>query len=76
MSMAKVQQSITDIERKLTKIDAMTAKGAKNMSVKDVLKMNAKGQSIQKTIVKGVKEYGVSDSIPPIKSCILMRTRT
>lgn len=71
MSMTKVKQAIADVERKLGKIDAMTSKGAKNMSVKDVLKMNAKGQSIQKTIKNGVKEFAVSISILSERSNIL-----
>jgi hypothetical protein len=61
--MDKVRQCIDDVERKLTKINAITAKGANKMTVKDVLKLARKGNSINSTIKKGIKNYNVRCSI-------------
>ncbi|KAH6684065.1 hypothetical protein B0J14DRAFT_663738 [Halenospora varia] len=55
--MEKVRQAIDDVERKLGKINAITAKGASKMTVKDVVKLARKGNSINSTIKKGLKEY-------------------
>jgi hypothetical protein len=57
--MDKVRQSIDDVERKLTKIDKITSKGASKMTVKDVIKLARKGNSINSTIKKGIKSYNV-----------------
>jgi hypothetical protein len=58
--MEKVRQTIDDVERKLGKINKIIGKGASKLTVKDVVKLARKGNSINSTIKKGMKSYAVS----------------
>lgn len=51
-------KAVNDVDRKLGKIAAITAKG--NLGVKDVIKMASKGRSIEKTMDKAIAGYKVS----------------
>jgi hypothetical protein len=62
--MDKVNKCISDVERKLTKLNAITVKGAANLTIKDVIKASRKGNSIQNTIKKGAKEVNVYHPLP------------
>lgn len=62
--MDKVNKCISDVERKLTKLNAITAKGAANLTIKDVIKASRKGNSIQNTIKKGAKDFAVCPPHP------------
>lgn len=64
--MDKVQQMITDVERKIGKINKIISKGANKLTAKDVLKLAQKGNSINSTIKKGIKTYGVSVPFTPL----------
>ena len=57
--MDKVNKSLDDVERKMTKLNAITAKGAVNITMKDVIKASRKGNSITSTYKKGAKDLSV-----------------
>lgn len=57
---------ISDVERKIGKINKIIGKGANKLTVKDVLKVAQKGNSINSTIKKGIKTYGVSIPTTPL----------
>lgn len=56
-------KAITDVDRKLGKMQLITAKGPAKMAPKDVMKMAQKGNSINRTMAKAVKQYNVRDLI-------------
>jgi len=60
--MSKVKKHLDDIERKITKVTAITSKGAENLSVKEMIKMARKGNSIQSTMKKAIKDGQVGFS--------------
>jgi len=53
--MDKVSQAVTDVERKLGKVNTIMSKGASKMTMKDMIKQNQKGNSIKATVKKGIK---------------------
>jgi len=57
-AMDKIQKNLSDIERKLTKSNALAAKG-ENMKLGDTIKLARKSNSIISTVKKGIKEYKV-----------------
>ena len=56
--MDKVNKNLADIERKLGKISDITAKGPGKITVRDMIKLSAKGNSITAT-GKKLKGYEV-----------------
>lgn len=58
--MDKVEVHLGDIERKLGKIMKISEKGRDKMTIKDMVKVVSKGNSIVKTNDKMMKEYSVS----------------
>ena len=59
MSVSGVQKSLSDVERKLVKLNKIADKGAEQLKMGDVLKMATKGNAINSTIQKGLKEFKV-----------------
>ncbi|CAG8954869.1 hypothetical protein HYFRA_00008555 [Hymenoscyphus fraxineus] len=55
--MEKVETYLVDIERKLGKVMKISEKGPDKMTIKDMIKMTSKGNSIVKTNDKMMKEY-------------------
>ncbi|KAF8862544.1 hypothetical protein BDZ45DRAFT_769824 [Acephala macrosclerotiorum] len=63
--MDKVKKCLDDAERKMTKLNVITSKGAEKIAVKDVIKAARKGNSITATYKKGSKELSVRLLPPP-----------
>jgi len=59
-TMEQVMQSVSDVERKLTKINHTMSKGISQMSMNDMVKQARKGNSVKYTIKKGVKSSTVN----------------
>lgn len=57
--MDKVNKCLDDVERKMTKLNSITSKGAENVTMKEVIKSARKGNSITATFKKGSKELSV-----------------
>jgi hypothetical protein len=57
--MDKVLKDLTDIERKLSKIDKISSKGASSLTVKEIVKLSRKGSSVASCMKKCVKNYEV-----------------
>ncbi|KAN0114399.1 hypothetical protein V8E51_003943 [Hyaloscypha variabilis] len=55
--MEKVLKHLTDIERKLSKIDKISSKGASSLNMKEMIKLSRKGSSIDSCMKKCVKDY-------------------
>jgi hypothetical protein len=64
--MEKVQKSMNDLERKITKSNKIVSKGEK-MSLGDAIKLGRKSNSIVSTIKKSIKEYDVRSTRPGTK---------
>ncbi|KUJ14416.1 uncharacterized protein LY89DRAFT_736455 [Mollisia scopiformis] len=74
--MDKVNKCLDDVERKMTKLNAITAKGASNINIKDAIKAARKGNSITATIKKGAKEFSaLSPSEEELKGIIVKMDR-
>lgn len=57
--MDKVFKHLDAVERKITKANAIAAKGD-NLQLKDAIKLGRKSNSIVSTCKKGIKDYDVS----------------
>ncbi|CZR63907.1 uncharacterized protein PAC_13804 [Phialocephala subalpina] len=74
--MDKVNKSLDDVERKMTKLNAITAKGAANITMKDVIKASRKGNSITSTYKKGAKDLStLNPSEAELKDIIVKMDR-
>jgi hypothetical protein len=62
--MEKVLKDLTDIERKLSKIDKISSKGASSLTVKEIVKLSRKGSSVASCMKKCVKNYEVGFHCP------------
>jgi hypothetical protein len=58
MSFAEIQKQLGDIERKVTKSNAIASKGDK-LGLRDALKLGQKANSISSTLKKNIKAYEV-----------------
>jgi hypothetical protein len=66
--MDKVLKHLTDIERKLSKIDKISSKGASSLNMKEMIKLSRKGSSIDSCMKKCIKDYEVLSLPLPIPS--------
>jgi hypothetical protein len=63
--MEKLQQSASDVERKLTKINSLMSKGVSKMTMNDMIKQARKGNSVKHTIKKGIRSSDVNSYFHP-----------
>jgi hypothetical protein len=57
--MDKVHKHLTDIRRKLSKIDKISSKGASSLNMKEMIKLSRKGSSVDSCMKKSIKDYEV-----------------
>ena len=62
--MDQVLTHLSDIERKLGKIDKISSKGASSLNMKDMVKLSRKGSSVTACMKKTIKELNVPDVSP------------